>query len=175
MEELSKQELLEKIEKAAYQNEMEIHGCGRCTLASLVKYLELGDDSSGLLLSKAILPLSGGIAGTRNTCGALLGGLMAIGIASFPGSLDDTGIEQVHEAMALGNEYYRRFEKEIGNSRCFDIRQTGLGRVFDTGDPDEYEKFVKAGGYELCSGVVDKAARLAAEFILNLREQKGGK
>ena len=172
MEELSKQELLEKIEKAAYQSEMELHGCGRCALSTLVKYLELGDE---VLLSKAILPLSGGIAGTRNTCGALIGGLMAIGIASFPGQVDSGGIEQVHEAMALGNAYYRRFEKEIGNSRCFDIRQTGLGRLFDNVDSEEYEKFIKAGGYELCSGVVGKAARLAAEFILDLREQRGEK
>lgn len=173
MKELSKEELLEKIEDAAFNNEREIHGCGRCTLGPLMEYLQLGDKSTTDLFLKAALPLSGGVALTRNTCAALLGGLMAIGMVFFSGrKLEDATIEDIQEAMRVGREYYRRFEKEVGNSRCFDIRQVGLGRMYDTADPEEYEKFVKAGGYELCSGVVGKAARLAAEYILEIREQQ---
>ena len=166
---LPKEELLDKIEQAASKCEREVHGCGRCTLAALMEYFELGDKASGDLLLKAVLPLSGGIAQTRNTCAAMLGGLMAIGMAFFHGKLEDAKIEDIMTAMALGRQYYRRFEQEVGHARCFDIRETGIGRCFDTADPEEYEKFVQAGGYELCSSIAGKAARLAAEYILQIR------
>jgi C_GCAxxG_C_C family probable redox protein len=169
--ELSKEELLEKIEQAAVKCEREVHGCGRCTLAALTQYFDLGDEASVDLLLKAVLPLSGGIAQTRNTCAAMLGGLMAIGMVYFSGRLEEANMEYIMAAMKLGREYYRRFEREMGHVRCFDIRETGIGRCFDTADPDEYERFVEAGGYELCSEVAGKAARLAAEHILQLRER----
>ena len=167
---LSKEELLDKIEEAAVKCEREVHGCGRCTLVALTQYFDLGDEASVDLLLKAVLPLSGGIAQTRNTCAAVLGGLMAIGMVYFSGRLEEANMEDIMAAMKLGREYYRRFEKEIGHVRCFDIRETGIGRCFDTADPNEYERFVKAGGYELCSKVAGKAARLAAEYMLQIRE-----
>jgi C_GCAxxG_C_C family probable redox protein len=170
--ELAREELLDKVEETASKCERELHGCGRCALAALMQHFELGDRTSTDLVLKAILPLSGGIAQTRNTCGALLGGLMAIGMVFFPGKLEDATMDDIRAAMTLGRQYYRRFEKEMGNVRCFDIREVGLGRCFDTADPDEYDKFVKAGAYDLCSKVCGKAARLAAEFILEIREKQ---
>lgn len=170
--ELAKEELLDKVEEAASKCERELHGCGRCALSALMQYFELGDKTSADLVLKAVLPLSGGIAQTRNTCGALLGGLMAIGMVCFPGKLEDATMEDIRAAMTLGRQYYRRFEKEVGNVRCFDIREVGLGRCFDTADPDEYDKFVKAGAYDFCGKVCGKAARLAAEFILEIRQKQ---
>ena len=162
--------LLDNVEAAASQCERELHGCGRCVLSALLSNFDLEDKSSAELALKGILPLSGGIAQTRNTCAALLGGLMGIGMVSFPGRLEDSGIDDIRAAMKLGNEYYRKFEKEIGTTRCFDIRAVGLGRCFDTADPDEYRKFVEAGAYELCGNVCGKAARMAAEFMLDIQE-----
>jgi C_GCAxxG_C_C family probable redox protein len=170
---VSNEELLTTIEQEAAKREREVHGCGRCVLAALMDQFELGDTASADLIQKAMLPLSGGIAQKRNTCAAALGGLMGIGMVYFPGNLEDAQIEDIMKAMALGRQYYSAFEKELGHIRCYDIREAGLGRCFDTADPDEYEKFVKAGGYELCSSVVGKAARLAAEFILAIRRERG--
>ena len=169
MKELSREESLNEVEEAAAKLELEIHGCGRCTLAALMQYFGLTDESSAELISKAILPLSGGVA---QTCGSLLGGLAAIGMAYFPGKAEDITMDDIQAVMTLGAEYYRRFEKELGNVRCFDIRAIGLGRGFDTADPDEFDKFVKAGGLEFCSRVVGKGARLAAEHILDIKEQQ---
>jgi hypothetical protein len=167
-----KQELLDKVEKDADKCEREVHGCGRCTLAPLMKNLELGDESSIDLCLKAILPLSGGIAQTRKTCAALLGGVMAVGIAYLSGrKLEEAGKEELFEAMRLGREYHREFEKEIGHQSCYDIREVGLGRCYDNADPDEYEKFEQAGGYDLCSKVCSKAARIAGEYIFSMQVQ----
>jgi len=173
VERLKKTELLDKVEQMASKCEREVHGCGRCALAPLIKHFELADESCGDLMLKGILPLSGGIAQTRNTCAAALGGMMAIGMVYFQKkSLEDAVIDEIKAVMALSREYYREFEKEIGHIRCFDIREAGLGRVFDTSDPDEYEKFVKAGAYDLCCKVCGKAARLAGEYILRIKEEE---
>ena len=55
--ELSQEELLDKIEEAAAKCEREIHGCGRCALAALTQYFELGDEASVDLMLRAALPL----------------------------------------------------------------------------------------------------------------------
>ena len=169
MKEPSREELLDEIEGAASKLENEIHGCSRCTLATLIRYFDLADENSAELFSKAALMLSGG---TAQMCGALLGGMMAISLASSPDKAADVGMEDIQASGELGSQYYRRFEKELGNTRCFDIRAIALGRGFDTADPEEFDKFVQAGGMEFCGRVVGKAARLAAEYILNVREQK---
>ena len=173
MKEVPKEEFLSEVEETAAKCEREVHGCGRCTLAALMEHFKLADRSSADSLLKGMLPLSGGIAQTRNTCAAALAGLMAIGIVFFQSNLEEASMDDIRAAMALGREYYREFEREVGHIRCFDIRETGLGRVFDTADPDEYEKYVKAGGYDLCSSVCGKAARLAGEYIIRIREEQG--
>jgi hypothetical protein len=53
-----------------------------------------------------------------------------------------------------------------------EIYGCGLWYGFDTADPDEFDKFVKAGGMEFCSRVVGKGTRLAAEYILDIKEQQ---
>ena len=172
MKEVAREELLDKVEQSAAEFERELHGCGRCALAALMQHFELADESAKEYILKALLPLSGGITGTQNTCGALIGGLMAIGMASFPGKVEDADMDAIRATMALGRQYYRQYEKELGNVNCRDIRAIGLGRSFDTADADEYERFKEAGGYELCGRVVGRAARLAGEYILDIQEGK---
>ena len=167
-----REKLLNKVEAAASECEREVHGCGRCVLSALMSNFDLGDMAARELALKGILPLSGGIAQTRNTCAALLGGIMGIGMVSFPAGLENANMDDIRRAMQVGGQFYRKFEKELGNSRCFDIRAVGLGRCFDTADPDEYRKFVEAGAYDLCSGVCGKAARMAAEFMLDIQEEQ---
>jgi hypothetical protein len=172
---LSKEEFLDKIEEAAAKCERETHGCARCTLTPLMKYFELGDEASRDFLLKGVIPLSGGIVQKRNTCTAMVGGLMAMGIASFPNKKlweDVSVVKESMQLMALGRKYYQEFAREVGHIRCFDIREEGLGRCFDTADPEEYDKFIKAGGYELCGKICGKAARLAVKYILQIREEQ---
>ena len=95
---------------------------------------------------------------------------MAIGLAMVKGNPREAAVEERKASMKVSKQFYRWFEKEIGQVRCYDIRDAGLGRSFDTSDPEEMKKFVAAGGYELCGGVVGKASRKAAEMILEAQE-----
>ena len=162
---LSKEELLDKIEQTAHDYERDYHGCSRCTLRALQEHLNLGDGSTFL----ASTPLAGGIAFQGDTCGALLGGLLAVGLATASPNIEDEAA--LMSTMASGYFYLRRFIREIGSSRCRDIQTVRLGRSFNMLDPEEYERSKEAGAYRECPKVVGKAARIAANFILELRER----
>ena len=162
-------ELLDRVAADASQLETELHACARCTLFAVARNLDLAEDACLETALKTAIPLSGGIAGTRNQCGALVGGVMAIGLGMVKYDARTANPGQRKPVTAAAKKFYRWFEQEIGHARCYDIRETGLGRFYDTGDPDEARKFEEAGGYELCAGVVGKAARKAAEIILESR------
>ena len=165
--EILNEELLDEIEEMTSAFSGKVRGCAPRCISTVMKYIKLADQSAIDVVQKAALPLSGGILQNYDTCGALLGGIMAISIAFFDGrDEEDAPREEMMDLNRLCRKYYRAFEKEIGHARCFDIRQVGLGRCFDTADPVEYEKFVEAGGHDLCAKVIGKAARLAAESIM---------
>ena len=163
-------ELLDRVEQDGTACEKEMHACARCALLAVARNLKLADDECIDAALRAAMPLSGGIAGTRNQCGALVGGIMAIGLAMVKGNPREAAVEERKASMKAAKQLYRWFEKEIGHVRCYDIRDAGLGRSFDTSDPEEMQKFVAAGGYELCGGVVGKTARRAAEMILEAQQ-----
>lgn len=165
------EELLQRIETEAAQLQHELHACARCTLLAVGRNLALADEACLEVSLKAAIPLSGGIAGTRNQCGALIGGVMAIGLGMVQYDARTANPEARKPVMAAAKRFYRWFEREFGHADCYDIREIHLGRFFDMADPEETRKFEAAGGYELCAGVVGKAARKAAEFILEARQQ----
>ena len=85
-----KEELLDRIEETARNYERDYHGCSRCVLLSLQKHLNLGND----LTFQASTPLAGGVAMRGETCGALLGGLLAVGLVTASKEIEDEAIAQ---------------------------------------------------------------------------------
>lgn len=158
-QEISKEELLDRIEKTAHDYEAKYHGCSRCVMQALLDHVKLGDS----LAFKASIPLAGGVGMRGETCGAMIAGLLALGIALGKEDIKD---EDWMESLRAGYRLCRRFEKEIGSTSCREIQRARLGRAFNLADPKDYEEFAKAGGYVECPKVVGKAARLAAEMII---------
>jgi C_GCAxxG_C_C family probable redox protein len=165
----SKEEILNSVEKMAIEYEQTYRGCARSSLVALQRQFFFGNDET----LKASTPLAAGIAFKGEVCGALLGGIMALGILTASQDLGDS--KAMGKAMAAGYRLYNRFVKEMGTANCFKIQEMKLGRHFNLADPKDYEDFQKAGGYAHCSKVVGRAARLAAEMILDLREKEGEK
>jgi C_GCAxxG_C_C family probable redox protein len=164
--EFDKEELLNRIEETARNYESDYHGCSRSALKALQDYLDLGDDSVFL----ASTPLAGGIAMMGDTCGALLGGLLAVGLATASPDIKDEAA--LYNSMGAGYKFFRRFIKKMGSSRCRDIQTARLGYYVDLTDPEKYERAKKDGLYNVAGNVVGEAARLAAEFILEMREKE---
>ncbi len=161
----AQQALLDRVQSEAEQL-MKMHACARCTLLAVAKNLNLASDECLDVALKTAIPLSGGIAGTRNECGAVIGGVMAIGLGLIKYDPRTDNPEARKVVTATSKQFYRWFEAEVGHARCYDIRDAKLGRFFDASDPEENKKFAAAGGPALCAGIVGKAARKAAEMIL---------
>jgi hypothetical protein len=82
--------ILDRIAKAAYDNDRAYEGCTRCVLAALQDHLHLLDDDKacGAVL-KASTALAAGVARRGETCGALTGAIMAVGLVTGGERLDD--------------------------------------------------------------------------------------
>jgi C_GCAxxG_C_C family probable redox protein len=165
-ETISRDQLLDKIEKAAHDYEREYHGCSRSVLKALQEHLELGGDENSV---KAATPLAGGTAMRGETCGAVLGGMLAVGMETASDDMADEGA--LIKSLAAGFRLAKRVEKEFGTISCREIQTGRLGRYYNFADPKQYKDFIEAGGYRECPKVSGKIARIAAEIILYNREK----
>lgn len=167
MQQSSRAEILDRAEKAGYRYEHDYHGCSRCSLRAVQEQLGLPD---GAVL-RAAAPLAGGIALSGDTCGAILGCLLAVGLATADEDFENTTAFQ--DALAAGYRCFRRLKEEFGKTTCRELQTERLGRYYDMTDRDQYEDFKNAGGYDKCSEIVARASRVAAEFILEQWERAG--
>jgi len=116
--------------------------------------------------------LAGGVARAGETCGALTGAIMAIGLVAGRRNLED--LDTYQSCMALAREARQEFLERIGHTLCAEIQRILLGRTYHLWDEEQRQRFHDDGGHsrEACPGVCGKASRIAAEIIL--REQDRG-
>jgi C_GCAxxG_C_C family probable redox protein len=160
----SREKLLDRLAWAAYNNDRIYEGCSRSVLHALQSHLHL--EGGGAL--KASTALAGGIARMGETCGALIGGIMAIGLVL--GSEDLADIQAYRDTMAASYLMYDRFKQEMGSTNCFEIQTTLFGRSFDFKRDEDAEAWYEAGGLEKCPLVCGVAARISGDIIVDLLE-----
>ncbi|MGV8058010.1 MAG: C-GCAxxG-C-C family protein [Smithellaceae bacterium] len=159
-QEKSREELLNEIEKKAGDYEVLWDSCAQGTLAALQEAFNLGDENS--LKAATAMP---GIALRGETCGAVIGSIMALGIAF--GRKNPTEDEKlVTRTVGAARKLCRRFEEEFGSCNCRDVQHKVFGRTFNFADPADWEAFEKADAGQKCRNVAGKAARIASELIL---------
>ena len=119
---------------------------------------------------KAGTCLSGGVVGRGETCGALTGGMLAIGNAIGRERLED--VPQLRSARTIATELYLRFHDEVGHTLCAEIHRIRFGRAYRLYDPEELKAFEAAGGHSPtgCPDVCRTAARITADILLRLRD-----
>jgi len=155
-------------------------GCSQSVLGSLQETLSIGDKES----FKAATVLSGGVARCGETCGALLGALMALGLVVGRERIEDT--EQYRKAMEPARDVCERFKEalrvkfgfggELRSTLCRDIQERIYGRSFDLNKAEDYRAFIAAGGHSDvgCLKVCGIAAQVGAEKILEIMNERGG-
>jgi len=158
----SRAKLLDRVAWAAYYNDRVYEGCSRSVMSALQGHLHL--EGGGAL--KASTALAGGVARMGETCGALIGGIMAIGLVL--GREDLADIQAYRDTMAASYQMYDRFKEEMGSTTCFEIQKKLFGRSFDFKRDEDAEEWYKAGGLEGCPLVCGVAARIAADIIIDL-------
>ncbi len=158
-DETLREEILKQLEQKAGDYEERSGCCAQGCLLALQEQFNLGD----VLTFKAATAMPG-IALRGETCGAVIGGLMAIGLAYGRESLDDW--EGFLRAIKPARKFCRGFEKEFGSVMCRDVVKLQCGRSFNLADPADAEEFKKIGGYKKCRVPPAKAARIAGEIIM---------
>ena len=133
---------------------------------------------------KAASVLAGGVARRGETCGALLGALMALGLAVGRERMEDT--PTYRRAMEPAQEVCQRFQEELQaqfgfeapleSTLCREVQQRVYGRAFNLRDPADYQAFLAAGGHSAqgCPKVCGVAARVAGEVLLRWQQGRAG-
>jgi len=149
-----------------------IGGCSQSVLQALQEAFGIGNLES----FKSATVLSGGLR-RGETCGAIIGALMGLGLVVGRERMEDR--DRYQEAMVLSREVSQRFieelhkqfgfDQELKTTLCKDIQQRVIGRSFDMWQ--EQEAFLAAGGHNdnRCPKVCAIAAQVAAEKILEIR------
>ncbi|RLI84230.1 hypothetical protein DRP07_01770 [Archaeoglobales archaeon] len=160
----------EKAYELAFKYEVEYGGCAQTTLAAIFDVLKVDAEDA----FKSATGLGGGIGVLGDgTCGAVVGGVMAIGYFFGRDKRNFADPERKRfEVYRLAREFYLAFKEKLGTARCHDIQRKLMGRTFDLLDPKDWEEFLKLGGHtDKCPSVTGTAAKLAVELILQNLER----
>ena len=166
--EAEKEKMLNRISKKAGDYEEVSISCSQGTLCALQEEFKLGGGED-VIKAATFMP---GLASRKETCGAVIGGLMALGLVfgrdrvNNPDPNTPEAMEKVLKSREKAWRFCEQFKKEFGSTMCGDIRPSIMGRDYDTIDPKERQQFLADGGAKKCRVPPEKAARIAAIIIL---------
>jgi C_GCAxxG_C_C family probable redox protein len=138
---------------------------GNCAQTSFVVLKEEFDFEGDQIL-RALTPFPG-IALRGETCGAVIGSLMALGLEFGRDDLSD--FRGYIGSLPSARRFCKRFEEENGSTDCAMILEEKLGRTYDLADKTEAFEYATSGGPEACSEVVASAVQIASELIMKKR------
>jgi len=150
--------MLDAVSWLAFSNLCVYGNCCRSTLWAIQTHRRKEEPAT--LRASAVL--AGGLCGTGETCGAILGGLIAIGEAAA--SQDFTDLATYEAANKKAKRFLEELTAIYGSTRCFAIQKAIMGWACD--DPSKAQAWQEAGGPVACAGVCAEAARHAAAILL---------
>ncbi len=137
------------------------HHCAQSSFMALQEQFTLKGDQ----VFKALTPLPG-IAERGETCGAVTGPLMAMGLIYGRDVHQMEDWDRYQSSLVPAGQFCMHFENEFGTTLCHQVQEGKFGKCYRLTDPDELQDFQNAGATEKCSEVVRSAVHMAAEIIL---------
>ena len=150
----------QELNAMAAENMQRYGNCAQASFHTLHKALRLECDHICILRGLAPFP---GVGLTFETCGAVSGSLLAIGIAL--GATDPADQQRKALCYQVGNRFSSAVREELGSTRCGDIMERQFGRRFDLTDAAQKQQFTEAGAREKCTEVVQIAVQLAKRVL----------
>ena len=150
---MSEARFVEAISERAAKHFEAGFNCAESVFMSLAESIGVRSD----LIPKIATPFGGGIGRRGSVCGALTGGVMAIGLKL--GRSEAKDMKRRDESYKKALELYKRFEKEFGSALCYDLIK------LDLTTPEGREKS-KAVRLQKCMKFVRAAGRNVAQLIM---------
>lgn len=135
------------------------HNCAQSSFLALSEQFGLGNSD----MVRALTPLPG-IAERGETCGAVTGALLAMGLVFGRDNLSDW--QAYRDSLVPTNEFCDQFVQEMGSTMCVDIVESKFGQRMDLRKEDDLQQFQESDATHKCSKVVQTAVRIAADIIL---------
>jgi C_GCAxxG_C_C family probable redox protein len=131
------------------------YNCAESVLLAVCR--ESGYSESGIIkfIPRMATGFGGGIARNGGLCGALSGGLMALGLALGR----DDGQQSRDPCYPAADQFYNEFLENFGHSSCREL--TGL----DMKNEQDRNKYTDAVHVERCNPIVAWSARRVMEII----------
>ncbi len=153
----------EQISKNAYTRAFELDAkygcCPQCVLTAVKE--TVGGVSDETIKASHGLSGGGSLMGS-GTCGALTGGLLALGTRKGRDA-DKLDRGRGMANFQIGRELVERFEKEFGGTSCQFLQQRFTGRTWDFWKPEEYKAFSAARG-DQCA----RATGLVTQWVIEM-------
>jgi C_GCAxxG_C_C family probable redox protein len=159
-----RQEILDRVQRRAEEYCYLMRNCARGTATALCEEFGLGN----IEMIKA-LGLFPGIGMTGGACGAVTGGLVALGLRFSKEDLTNYLDPAPHLAA---RQFTQQFEEVFGSLSCADIQRFIFGKYYDPlASFENLQAFNDAHAREKCPLAPGVGARIAAEIILDAAEQ----
>lgn len=143
--------------------ESEFTGCAQAVIASVFEVVGGGSDD----VFKAASGLADGLGLTgEGTCGALLGGSIAISYYFGREKKDFENTKRPFKSYQLVKNLCQAFKQQNRFYNCQDIQRHHVGRHFNFWDMNDVREALKCKLREHCATVVGNTAATAAMIIL---------
>ena len=167
MSETAKEEILARVAKKAGDYEEISISCCQGTLVALMEEFGL-EGGEELIKAGTFMP---GISSRKETCGAVVGGLMALGLKLGRDRVHKPDITPEEKARTAKRKeiawrFCEEFKKEMGSTMCGVIRPSIMGRDYNSMDPVDRAQFLADDGPHKCRVPPEVAARIAAAILL---------
>ncbi len=139
--------------EAAVANFLQGCTCAQAVLAAFAERYQLSKEHATRISSA----FGGGMVPTGQTCGAMSGALMVLGLA-HGGTADNKAAQE--KTHMVTQELWKRFQARHGSATCREL----LG--VDIGTPEGLQAAVRKGLFRsLCPVLVHDAAEIAAQLV----------
>ena len=157
---VSEQEVLNSLDQKVKSYTTISGNCAQTTFLALQKQFGL---ENGAIL-KALTAFPGGIALRGETCGVVIGCIMALGLVYGREKMDD--LQEIRTEGGVSTEFCQRFAKELGGTTCREIAKSDLHKWYNREDSYEAWKLRERTVLTHRTKVVGKGVQIAAEIIL---------
>ena len=151
-------DFVETVRKKAYDYDFNCHGCSQAVVQSFLDVFE--EDNAPLFMAAS--PFAAGMSMTGNNCGALIGGLMVLGVVFGRRSMDE-GMAGIIDGIRPARRLVKHFQSHFGKLNCRDLTQTDLA------DPVKADAYFAGGGLETCAGVTGEVAAFVAGLLYDVK------